>query len=80
MEKKSCRYPRHSLTALLVIGLAASIGLGNAGIIPECASNIAWPLCLGLIGVLMLCGKRCQCCSPRLGCCNSDDKKDNECQ
>lgn len=66
---KSCRCPHHSLTAIFLVLLGLTLVLGNAGVIAEHTASIIWPVFLALIGLQMLVGRRCKCCSKE--CCKS---------
>ncbi len=57
-----CECHHHSFLPILVILFAILFLLGNAGVFQPPFVGIAWPILVGLGGILMLGERKCTCC------------------
>ncbi len=59
---KRCNCPHHKVVPLLVVLFAAAFLLRNLGVLDEQTVDIAWPILVGLGGLMHLTEGACKCC------------------
>jgi hypothetical protein len=57
-----CTCSHHKMTPIFVVLFAVVFLLGNLNILSADFVNIAWPIIVGVAGLMKLTGAGCKCC------------------